>query len=448
MLHLNIHSVPSKLDDLKTLLAKLKSRNLIIDVILLCETFISESNKQSCTLDDYKLFSEHRKTMTKGGVAIYVHKRLKYIDRKDLNIFEEGFFESCFIELCIQTKNIVIGEIYRVPGTSENNFISRYEELVINIKKEKKDIIIGTDQNLDFLKIHQHSNTAKFLDVNLTNDLLPSISKPTRITHRSCTLIDNIYVSNRIASNLDSKILTTEISDHLPCLTIIGTGRKKEFSNPTKINCRKLNDANISRIKNALRLVDWNTVNDLDASDGYSFVVNKIVSIMNTIAPEREINIKPSKMIHEPWMSKGLVESSKKCDKMFKKANGRLKDDAIYIEYKNYRNFYNKLKRKAKQSFYTTKITEFKNDARKLWTLLKDITKKTNDKTSFFNSFTIDGRLVNDPKEISNSFCKFYNSVGVKFASKIGSSNKHYSDYMPEPCDSSIFLLPTTEYEI
>ncbi len=448
ILHLNIHSVPSKLDELKSLLAKMKAKNLSVDVILLCETFISENNKNSCKLEDYELFSEHRKQLTKGGVAIYIHKKLKYIERKDLNIFEEGFFESCFIELFLQKKNIVIGEIYRVPGTSENNFITKYEHLVCNIKKEKKDIIIGTDQNLDFLKIHQHSNTAKFLDVNLTNDLLPTITKPTRITHRSCTLIDNIYVSNGITNNLDSMILTTEISDHLPCLALIGTGRKKETNKPSKIKCRKLNDANISRIKNALKVVDWTSVNNLNTNKGYDLVINKIISVMNTIAPEREITIKPSKLIHEPWMSRGLIESSKRCDKLFKKVNGISKDDPRYEQYKTYRNFYNKLKRKAKQSYYTRKITEYKNNAKKLWQLLKNITQKANDKTTFYNSFTIDGQVIDDAKQISSSFCKFYSGIGKKYASKIGNAAKQFSDYMPEPCDSSIYLFPTTELEL
>ncbi len=141
--HLNIHSVPSKLDDLKTLLAKLKTRNLTIDVILLCETFITDNKKESCSVDDYKLFSEHRKNMSKGGVAIYVHKTLKYKERDDLRIFDEGFLESCFIELTMQTKNIIVGEIYRVPGTSEGTFITKYEDLISKIKREKKILLLA-----------------------------------------------------------------------------------------------------------------------------------------------------------------------------------------------------------------------------------------------------------------------------------------------------------------
>ncbi len=296
--------------------------------------------------------------------------------------------------------------------------------------------------------IHVHSNTAKFLDINLTNDLLPSITKPTRITHRTCTLIDNIYVSNGLSNDLNTMILTTEISDHLPCLAIVGTGRKKETHSPVKIRCRKLNDANIARIKNALRFVDWTPVNDLGANEGYDFVINKIISIMNTIAPEREIIIKPSNLIHEPWMTRGLTESSKKCDKMFRKINGKSKDDPSYIQYKEYRNFFNNLKRKAKKKFYTDKIVAYKNNAKKLWELLKEITKKSNDKTSICDSFMLDGKIIRDPKLISNGFCKFFSSIGATFASKIGPSNKHFSEYMPDPCDASVYLFPTSKFEV
>ena len=60
----------------------------------------------------------------------------------------------------------------------------------------------------------------------------------------------------------------------------------------------------------------------------------------------------------------------------------------------------------------------------------------------------LDGKLIDDPKIISNSFCKFYSSIGSKFASKIGNSNKDFLEYMPDPCDSSIYLFPTNETEI
>ncbi len=99
---------------------------------------ITDLNKEQCKLDGYELFDEHRQNMTRGGVAIYVSKSLRRKERKDLNVFQEGKFESCFIEITLRSKTLVIGEIYRVPGTNEKDFISEYEKIVEKIKKEKK----------------------------------------------------------------------------------------------------------------------------------------------------------------------------------------------------------------------------------------------------------------------------------------------------------------------
>ena len=65
-----------------------------------------------------------------------------------------------------------------------------------------KNIIVGTDQNFDYLKIDNHKNTEDLLNTFMSNGLIPTITKPTCITDTSATLIDNIYVS----SNTNSKI--------------------------------------------------------------------------------------------------------------------------------------------------------------------------------------------------------------------------------------------------
>ena len=47
---------------------------------------------------------------------------------------------------------VVIGwYIYRIPGTNESRFITRLKQIVQGIKIQNKDIIIGTDQNVDYL---------------------------------------------------------------------------------------------------------------------------------------------------------------------------------------------------------------------------------------------------------------------------------------------------------
>ena len=49
-----------------------------------------------------------------------------------------------------------------MPGTSEKYFIEKYESIIKKIRTEHKKIIIGMDQNLDYLIIHTHQRTMDF----------------------------------------------------------------------------------------------------------------------------------------------------------------------------------------------------------------------------------------------------------------------------------------------
>ena len=57
--------------------------------------------------------------------------------------------------------------------------------------------------------------------MNLDFDLFPVITKPTRITHISATLIDNIFLDSRLTGKTVNKILVDDISDHLPSVLIL-----------------------------------------------------------------------------------------------------------------------------------------------------------------------------------------------------------------------------------
>jgi hypothetical protein len=67
--------------------------------------------------------------------SLYIRDKIKYKLRTDVSIFHEGIIESCFIEMISKnSKNIIIGELYRVPGTNEDFFLTEYEKL-LNEKK-------------------------------------------------------------------------------------------------------------------------------------------------------------------------------------------------------------------------------------------------------------------------------------------------------------------------
>ena len=89
----------------------------------------------------------------------------------------------------------------------------------------------------------------------LDNFIMPCITKPTRITKDTATLIDNICLSRELHAKQLSGIIVSDLSDHLPCLSIISNCKcmpKELFW--TK---RNLNTKNIDLINNKLQSTNW-----------------------------------------------------------------------------------------------------------------------------------------------------------------------------------------------
>ena len=81
--------------------------------------------------------------------------------------------------------------------------------------ENKKNYIMG-DFNINLLNYYHHAETRDYVDTMYSNAFLPLITKSTRITPTSATLIDNIYSTNIPGENTQMQgIIYTDISDHL-----------------------------------------------------------------------------------------------------------------------------------------------------------------------------------------------------------------------------------------
>ncbi len=166
-------------------------------------------------------------------MGIYVRNNHKFKIRNDLSVFIEGEYETLFIEVepnkresINKERKAIIGEIYRVPNTSVVTSLKRYEETISQlISHESYDLIVAGDQNLDFLKLNEHKPTSDLFDSCVSNGLIPVITRPTRITHNTATLIDNIYI-NLQDDRIHSGVITTKLSDHLPIFAFYGKSLK------------------------------------------------------------------------------------------------------------------------------------------------------------------------------------------------------------------------------
>ena len=202
------------------------------------------------------------------------------------------------VEVLTKSSNILLGSIYRPPNTNGKLFNKEIESIMGIIKLEThNDVVIGLDHNLDFLKSEKHSETSHFISTVLENSLLPCITRPTRVTHSSATLIDNTLMSCNLAMSQCSTVIVHDISDHFPSLTTL-EGVKLKKQEKSKIKSHKLDDCAINAITSNLSNIDWPHVfGNQSMDDSYNGVINLLTEKLDEFAPTREVIISDKQVL-------------------------------------------------------------------------------------------------------------------------------------------------------
>ena len=439
ILHLNIRSIPDKFTKLELLLTDLQADDITFDIILLCETFLSEKNKDMYKLPGYRYVGKQRQHHKCGGVGIFVKKSLSFKPRDDLSVFIECEFESVFIEIFNGKEHTIVGEVYRVPGTDCRASIANYESIITQVNNEHKNIVIGTDQNINLLNT-EHPYTREMLNMFYSMEMIPTITRPTRVTHTSATLIDNVYVKTKHLDQIASGILTSDLSDHFAVFTLLGK-KDSSTSQPDVVEHRKIDDKTVNHMRNLLMATDWSFMTNLPTSSQYDAFVSKFSEYLDLCAPVQSVRISPKYAMRNKWMSRGLLTSSRRVTKMRKQASGRDVNDVIVLRYKRYRNLYNRLIRISRQLHYQKLFDYHKGNISGIWRTLNDITRRSNDKSTCI-TLNINNRLTSDKKEISDGFCNYFTSIGNLYGKQVGKPTIPFTGYLGKENEHSMFFSP------
>ena len=151
---------------------------------------------------------------------------------------------------------------------------------------------------------------------------------------------------------------------------------------------------------------------------------------------------------HEPWLTKGILKSSKTLKKRYRKKLKCPNKSEIDTKYKSYRNLLNKIKRKAKQSYFGDQLELHKNNSRETWKVLNRLIGKQNDKSNVINKIIVNQEEIYDSTEISNRFLKHFSSIGAKLANSIKKTANSAESYLTNPNTKCIFLNPTDQFEV
>ena len=106
--------------------------------------------------------------------------------------------------------------------------------------------------------------------------------------------------------------------------------------------------------------------------------------------------------------------------------------------------------RYCKSNYYLNKCIEFKQNLKKLWTLINRAISKSNNKTDSIDKIRVGGNYRTDAKSVTSVFCNHFANVGKNYAEKITKSHKKIEDYLwiIEINNNSLFLTPVTESEL
>ena len=224
LIHINARILPTNLDHLDIYLTSLSH---MFSVIAVTETWANFTNESLLIIPGYNSIFKNRLKGRGDGVALFVRQSLTYSVRNDLGVFDNEDRESVFIELNdINFGRKIVDAIYRPPGNCIDMFMSSLESIMLIISNSKHDCLISGDWNIDLLKYDVHLGTESFVN-NLRAKLhIPVITRPTRFSEFSSTLIDNI-LNNKPQDLQAAEAIICDITDHLPIFFVSEEMQKK-----------------------------------------------------------------------------------------------------------------------------------------------------------------------------------------------------------------------------
>ena len=277
--------------------------------------------------------------------------------------------------------------------------------------------ILG-DFNLDIAK---NCNLRKVNRLAANSNMKQIISDYTRITEKSKSKIDLIFVS-RSEYVVSSGSCAVGLSDHNMVYAIRKCNQPKVAPKTSKSRCfKKFNEVEfINTIKN----IDWNQICSIDdvndAVNQWQTLFNKAC---NKHAPFKEKRIKGHL---PPWINSEFLKLSKDRDYHFAKAH-KTNNQEDWSKAKYLRNKVNNMRYYLKKNYCNDAIVDNMNDSKKLWKTIKKIvpssSKTSSGPTSILSKDDKCIQATTDSKNMANEFNKYFTSIGNELGSKFNESN-------------------------
>ena len=477
ILCLNIRSIHKNLDQITDNITEYEK----YDVISLNETNCNLS-KLANGMDDLLIEGFHppifqapaRKSCRGGGLLTYVNKRVcnSSDDIESLTLHPEpslsGEFLITKIRSCKKFSNtVLVVNIYRSPSSNSTKFIEIFDETLSKLRKHgKKQIILAGDFNIDLIKHERDEKSQNLIDTAASFGFAQVISRPTRITDHSATLIDHVY-TNKVEKIISSNVVALDLSDHLGTYIRISLApsfdrvsrpfEPKCLINDTQTNSNKqheyrmFNEANNEIFKRLIHDESWEQLDGLCADARYEKFCEIYTHHYNTAYPlnTKRIRRKHERVNPKPWVTPWLEDAFNRKNLLYL---NYVKEPSIQnsTKYDKMKKFCEKHKNIAKARYYKKYFDEHSDNSRKQWQLINSVLNRTNKKNGINKLVDQDGNVASSPTEIAEKFNNYFSSIAGDLKGTIENQDddRSYEAFLNDPVPLSIFLRPVSYPEI
>lgn len=435
----NISSVPQHWETLSS--QCLDSICIKFHVIGLCETRLNDSLCSIYNLPNYTAFHKNKSTRG-GGVSVYVHENLQGTILSDMS-FQLPHIECLFLTVEMTRIKCVVGMIYRPPNADIDEFLLSLGQILesIGAMHTKLACYVMGDFNVNLLSNEKH--TKQLANLFYCNLFFPTITKPTRVTKLSATLIDHVW-TNDMHNYMTSGVLYSSISDHFPIFSSFSVPNNSLNCSHIRIPKRFFTEISINVFKNELSDYAWRpALRELTTNEAFGKYLEHFLELYDKNFPIKEVTIK-EKHLGKPYITPAIQTSIKhrnKLQKLFAKW-----PLTYEISFKRYRNMLTTLIRKARENHYKYKL-ENASDSKRKWEVINDVLGKKR-RTSMPSSFTFNGRTAENDYEIGEGFNDYFCNIADTLAQSIPPTDSSFEDYLPEPVAHSFVYIGTSVTEI
>jgi Reverse transcriptase (RNA-dependent DNA polymerase)/Endonuclease-reverse transcriptase len=391
ILLLNAQSIVRKLDELAYTVNDLKP-----DLILVTESWCNEETTNGLlTVPGYNMIPDLR--LDRQDTAQGVGGGLLVFAKPEINILPEeqryDFTQHVNFKVLTSGDEIQFTLVYRPPRTNQ----AAYDSLAGLIKSTRGNRILIGDFNLPGIDweggLARGAGPEKVLEACRDEYLEQMVHFPTH-TRGNCLDLLLTNVPERVENVRSVGRLGS--SDHFMIQAEILVGKHKEQQQGFVKNWWK---ADWSKMKEEMAAIDWSSLEDLTADEGWTFFKNSIDQVV-----ERNVPLKPRGASgRPPWMSREILREVRKKRRLWAKTRNNNSDEYKRVE-KKVRNLIRNAKRKLERKL----ALENGGNSKPFYAYLKS---KLKNKSPVGPLKDKNGRVVSDNAEMAKILNGFFSSV-------------------------------------